>query len=196
MVLVCLASQACYLNCFISLQILWDNRKQGDKGNDCLVSVDCTDCKIGLQKANILSFNTHKFPGSGLRYEIAVCILTGHIVWMMGPFPPGDWPDIEIFTFALKLMLDPFERVEADDGYRGEDPTSAKVPASKVHNQDERYVRMRKEVHSRHEQLNNRIKDYNILDQKFKAKDILFQGQSFRACVVLTQLKINNGMKV
>ena len=30
-----------------------------------------------------------------------------------GPHPPGDWPDIE---------LDVGERVEADDGYIGEDP--------------------------------------------------------------------------
>jgi len=33
------------------LQIVWENRKKGDKGNDCLVSVDGTDCHIPRQNA-------------------------------------------------------------------------------------------------------------------------------------------------
>lgn len=78
----------------------------------------------GAEKA----FRSHKFKHAGLRYEIAVCILTGDIVWVIGPFPCGAWPDISIFRFALKYLLDENERVEADDGYIGEDPLKNQGP--------------------------------------------------------------------
>ena len=100
-------------------QIVWEDRKKGDKGNDCLITVDGTDCKIQRVPANMKAFNTHKFKESGLRYELGICILTGDIVWVMGPFPCGDWPDVECFRFALKGFLEENERVEADDGYVG-----------------------------------------------------------------------------
>ena len=64
--------------------------------------------------------------------------MTGHIVWLMGPFPAGDWNDITIFRFALKHMLEEHERVEADDGYRGENPGAAKIPGSQYHNHDKK----------------------------------------------------------
>jgi hypothetical protein len=51
-----------------------------------LTSVDATDCMIPRVKGQGKAFNSHKFDGPGLRYEIAVCILTGWIVWVMGPF--------------------------------------------------------------------------------------------------------------
>ena len=91
-------------------------------GNDCLISVDGTDCPIPYQQAVPEAWYTKKFNGHGLRYEIGVCIITGYIVWLMGPFPCGDWPDIVCFRYALRQMLDASERVEADDGYIGEDP--------------------------------------------------------------------------
>jgi hypothetical protein len=50
----------------------------------------------------------------------------------MGPFPCGDWLDIEVFRFALKHLLEDSERVEADDGFVGEDPAHIKVPKSVV----------------------------------------------------------------
>ena len=43
-------------------------------------------------------FYSHKFKKSGLCYEVALCIMTGDILWMNGPYEPGFWPDI------LKLL--------------------------------------------------------------------------------------------
>ena len=173
-------------------QINWENRKHGDVGNDCLTSVDATDCMIPRVKGQGKAFNSHKFDGPGLRYEIAVCILTGWIVWLMGPFPCGDWPDISIFRFALKEMLDENERVEADDGYLGEDPLHAKVPKSMVHGHDEKMLVVRTHVRRRHETANKRIKQFACVSTKFR-HDISFHGCCFRACTVLTQLAIENG---
>ena len=68
-------------------QICFENRKMGDVGNDCLLSVDGTDFRIamGYNKA----FWSYKFKKSGLRYEVALCIKTGDICWWSGPYAPG-----------------------------------------------------------------------------------------------------------
>ena len=105
---------------------MWKNCLKGDKGNDCLLSVNWLDFQIFWQKAAPAVFHSHKFLGPGLRYEIALAILMGDIVWVMGPFPCGDWPNIEIFHFALKHKLGENEHVEANDGYVGKDPSNPK----------------------------------------------------------------------
>jgi hypothetical protein len=71
----------------LMLQIVWDNQKKGDRWNNCLVSIDGTDCKIAYQQAAPEAFYTHKHNCSGVKHEVVVCILTGDIVWVMGPFP-------------------------------------------------------------------------------------------------------------
>lgn len=63
---------------------------------------------------------SHKFKKSGVRYEVALGIKTGDICWFSGPYMCGLWPDIEIFRASLITFLDPYERVEADNGYVGE----------------------------------------------------------------------------
>lgn len=81
------------------------------------MSVDTVDFRIPFHGRK---FHTHKWKfGSGLRYEAAVCILTGELVWINGPFEPGIWNDVSIFRSCLLSMLEDGERVEADDGYIG-----------------------------------------------------------------------------
>jgi hypothetical protein len=65
-----------------------------------------------------------------MRYELGVDIITGHLVWINGPFPAGAFPDVEIFRSCLSLWLDQDERFEADDGYIGDAPYKVKCPAS------------------------------------------------------------------
>lgn len=115
------------------MQICWENRKDGDTGEDCLVTIDGKDFETDKQGKNIKAFWGHKFRNSGLRYELAFAIKTGHLVWINGPFPAGDWPDISIFRQGLKHMLEENERVEADDGYIGEDPKLIKTPKGVRH---------------------------------------------------------------
>jgi hypothetical protein len=179
--------------CFFCWKIVWEDRKKGDVQSDCLVSVDGTDCRIPMQRQAPEAFYSHKFNGPpGLRYEVAVCILTGDIVSVVGPFPCGDWPDVEIFRYCLKGMLDEYERVEADDGYVGEDPVNVKVPGSLVHMHDEQQLYIRSRVRRRHETVNKRIKQFKCLDTVFR-HGLSFHGTCFRACAVLTQLSIKHG---
>ena len=108
-------------------QIIWENRRIGDTGNDCLISVDGADFRTPQHGKKFFSF---KFRASGLRYEVALCVLTGEIVWVHGPFEPGMCNDLMIFQSALMSMLDPGERAEADDGCVGAAPLHIKCPKS------------------------------------------------------------------
>jgi hypothetical protein len=56
---------------------------------------------------------------SALCYMLGVDILAGNLVWIQGPYPAGKYTDIKIFNKVLLYFLEPGERVEADEGYRG-----------------------------------------------------------------------------
>ena len=75
---------------------------------------------------------------AGLRYEVALSILTGSICWITnGPFPCGVANDWQIFKNGLLLQLDEGERVEADDGYAPGNPEFIKTPSSIYHHADQ-----------------------------------------------------------
>ena len=90
--------------------------------NDCLMTIDGTDYHIqqkGVAKKGNL-FSSHKYGGkSALRYELGIDILAGNLVWVSGPYPAGRWTDVKIFDDVLSNLLEPGERVEADNGYIG-----------------------------------------------------------------------------
>ena len=113
----------------------------------------------------------------GVRYELGVCTLTGDIIWVMGPLPCGDWPDVNVFRHALKQMLDEGERVEADDGYVGDNPTHVKVPGSFVHTQEDKTLCVQAVVRCRHETANKRLKQFKVLSTTFR-HSVLFHGNA------------------
>jgi hypothetical protein len=153
--------------------------------------VDGTDYKIAEHGP---AFSSHKFAmKSGLRYEIAICILTGDIVWLNGPFPCGRNNDLTIFRSSLMSHLAQAERVEADDGYLGEAPLHVKCPKSFTNPQETEAMQQR--VRNRQETVNNRLKNWGVLRQLFR-HSIVEHGDIFRAVAVLTQLSINSGEKL
>lgn len=156
--------------------------------NDCLVSVDGTDFQIPFQGRR---FHSHKYKfGSGLRYEVAVCILSGDLVWINGPFEPGIWNDITIFRSSLLSHLDDGERVEADDGYRGCAPRYVKCPQSMGHH--DTTAAMQSVVRRRHETVNKRFKQWSILKSVYRG-NIAHHGKAFRFVAIVTQMAIENG---
>ncbi|GKZ00549.1 hypothetical protein MPSEU_001007300 [Mayamaea pseudoterrestris] len=170
--------------------IRWENRFDDDIGNDCLVSVDGTDFRIQQFRPFWKGWYSHKFHGPGVRWEVALCIRTGHIVWIIGPFPCGEWPDIKIFRHALKNMLQQGERVEADDGYAGECPQFVVAPARFA--EGAARVAATTQVRARHETVNKRFKQWGCLKQVFR-HELSKQSLVFRAVAVITQLAIENG---
>jgi hypothetical protein len=176
--------------------ILWENRLTGDIGNDCLVSVDGVDCQVvGAtlhSGAPDSAYYSHKFKGPALRYEVAVSILSSDIVWVAGPYLPGKdgWNDLSIFRDGLRGMLEPGERVEADDGYNGDCPQYVKCPGGITAQEDQEY--MKKRVRMRHEHVNEKFKNFSVLKQKFRHNKEK-HGSFFHAVGVIVQLAMEGG---
>ena len=167
---------------FCHVQILLKNRYVADDGRDCLMSIDCTDCKIHLDKGTSnksvkRAFWSFKFRNSGLRYEVGVCIKSGYIVWLHGPFPCGRYNDIMIFRHCLSDSLDRGERVECDDGYRGEAPSQCVVPKH-AWTRNSAWAKQSGLVRARHEIINKRLKDYKCLKDFFVTL-LLFTAYTF-----------------
>ena len=158
-----------------------------DKGNDCLVSVDGTDFQVPQRDKEFYSF---KFRKSALRYKVALCILTGDIVWINCPFPAGKYNDIKIFRNSLIGHLDQGERVEADDGYVGEHPKYVKCPMGNANLLETEP--MQSNVRHRHETVNKRFKNWGILKQVFR-NDLRKHRIVFSAIAVITQIAIEMG---
>jgi hypothetical protein len=122
-----------------------------------------------------------------------VDILAGNIVWINRPYAAGKYPDIKIFRSGLAHFLDEYERVEADDGYIGEAPQKVKCPgcaSNPTENQE-----MQNRVRSRHESLNGRLKNWEILKSMYR-HDIMEHGNVFWAVAVITQISINVTCKI
>jgi len=150
------------------------------------MSVDGTDFRI---PQNGPTFASHKYAGkSAVRYELGVDIRAGLLVWINGPFPAGSYNDIKIFNQCLSHLLEPGERVEADEGYRGHFD-KVKGPGNDLSSKNSA---MQRRVRARHETLNGRLKNWGILSQVYR-HDVTKHGMVFRACAVVTQLTIKNG---
>jgi hypothetical protein len=101
------------------------------------VSVDGSDFQITQPFPHKRRFSpqwfSNMFKRLGLRYEIAVSILNGDIVWINGPFVCGLFNDLAIFHIGLKQQLSDKECVEEDDGYSGDDPSHVKTRSGVYH---------------------------------------------------------------
>ena len=187
--------------------IVWENRKTNDKENDCLGGVDTIDVpfqqvkipnpkKPGKMMVNKALYSK-KFNGPALRYEIVTSILSSDIVWINGPYAPGDFNDLQIFRLALKHMLEDNERLEADDIYVAEAPEFIRCPACITANEEESDAR--KCVGGRIETLMNRVKHWNCLKKTFKGKGDMADkvnrhSKMFRFCMVITQVSMELGV--
>ena len=100
---------------------------------------------------------SHKFRGPGLRYEVGLCIRTGHIVWAHGGLPCGEWPDLKLARDVFIYRLLPGEKALADKGYR--DDNFFENPNGDPH---------KKIILARHETVNARIKQFRCMRSTFR----------------------------
>lgn len=117
-----------------------------------------------------------------------MCIQTGHIVWVNGPFPCGAWPDIKIFRSALKYQLPAGEKVEADAGYRGENQC-IRTPHNFFSRAD---IRAKATARARHETVNGLMCEWEVINQRFR-HDLTKHRECFYAVSVMTQLRFDGG---
>ena len=158
------------------------------------MSVDGTDCPTanvhdGSRKP-VKRHYTIKFKRAGLRYEVGLCIRAEIIVWVAGPYLPGEMNDWQIFQDGMMNALEEGERVEADKGYIGGCPEYCKIPGHITSSEGNEVMRGR--VRMRHEAINDRIKVFDCLKKRFD-HSIQHHSACFRASVVLTQLGLNSG---
>ena len=155
------------------------------------MSIDGMDFRVEQQGPAVRGnpFGSHKYAGqSALCYELGIDILAGNLVWVGGPYPAGAWPDIKIFMNELAHLLEPGERVEADNGYVGH-PEKIKCPNNDCNPVEN--LEMQARLRSRHETFNGRLKFWGILGQVFR-HDIRLHGSVFWACAVISQLAVVN----
>lgn len=126
---------------------------------------------------------SHKFRGPGIRYEIAINIRTGDIVWTHGGYPCGEYPDLKLAREAYTLLVNPGEMTIADKGYNDALYFIQKTP---------RNVETHSLIMSRHETVNKRMKQFNILRYPYR-HTLNKHPQVFQAVANLTQLMIENG---
>ena len=81
--------------------------------------------------------------------------------------------------------LEPFERVEADDGYEGEAPLKVKCPSS-IGIPEEKH-RMMGIVRRRQETVNRRFKQWSILKQVF-CHELSMHGRVLLLLLLLASL--------
>ena len=154
-------------------------------GATLFVSLDGTDYRIMEPTPFDKKWYSFKFNGPGLRYEIALAILTGHIVWANGGLPCGDWPDLRLARNAFVEFLEPNEKALADKGYNDTDHF---VFPSDSRNDNKR----QKVIMARHETVNRRMKEFAVLGQRFRHA-LHKHPMCFHACLHLTQLMIEHG---
>ncbi len=165
----------------------------------CLATVDCVDFPISeprtASEAKKKQFGkkdplwySKKLNRAGVRYEVAIAIQTGKIVWVNGPFPCGQFNDVTIFAMKLKKKLGPKEMVECDNGYPGH-PDHVRMRSNYVSKVDKRAKSL---ALARHEGVNATLKRFNVLTDVYR-HNRRFHRDEFAAAVVLTSIGYLNG---
>lgn len=172
----------CFKYVILPEQVKWENRLKSSEHLKMRVSLDGTDCKIREPQPFNKKWYSHKFKAPGIRYEIGISIIEGDIVWASGGLPCGEWTDLKI-ALDLYVHVAKNEMTLADKGYRQKkyfkQPTNA----------------MEKRILARHETLNGRLKEFGILDQKFR-HPLHKHPLVFHAVVNVVQASIMMGEKL
>ena len=149
----------------------------------CWVTVDCSDFQIEEPAPFNHKWFSHKFRGPGLRYELAVSLRGGDIVWAHDPFPCGSWPDLSIFRKTLKNLLLSNECVIADRVH-GDEKCKLRC--------DYEGADIAKLARARHETANRCLKQFRVLVSWYR-HSLRKHSMCFHAVANLTQLAIERG---
>ena len=169
-------------------KIFLENRfKNSVQGDNVFITVDCTNLTIKEKRPFNAVYFSHKSNGPAYKYEVAVSIKGGDIVWVSGPWPAAI-KDKKIFKLHLAKHLGENERAEVDNGYR--QTAKAAVPAAGetfLHKKGKAQAQSRQEIH------NGLFKCFHSLQDRFRELDPEKHCLAFNAVAILTQLSKDHG---
>lgn len=115
-----------------------------------------------------------------------MAVYESRLVWVNGPQPAGT-PDITVYRQSMKDVIPAGKRVIADKGYRGE-PHTISTP-SRLDPPELRKFKGR--ARARHETLNSRLKQFLILDDRFR-HSLEKHRMIFESICVIVQFQMEN----
>ena len=173
-----------------SSMIYWEQHLNDPEGEVFVCSADGTDFRTREKSSK--DFNkdpkqcSFKSRHAALRYEIAISVRTGRIIWINGPFR-GAESEITIYKDGLAKKIADGKLCIVDGGYGG-------CPHVSMPNlRDPKEVRRFKAlIRCRHEGLNGRLKGFGILQQMFRYESSK-HAFTFEAVCVMQQYQLENG---
>ena len=146
-------------------------------------SIDCVDCRSEETYPFDPDNFSYKVNGPGIRYEIDLCIQSGDIIWVNGPFRPGEMNDDGVAkTKGFWSALAPGEMFLVDSIYSG---AKAITPNGRI-NRDQS---MKSTARARHETVNSKLKQFAILRVEFR-HGFHRHGQVFHSIAAICQIEM------
>ncbi len=154
-----------------------------------LASIDRTHCRIYEPRVTpSAEWYSHKFHKPAVVYEIGLDIYESRVVWTNGPFTAGQ-SSLAVFhkPGGFKTMVPFGKKLIGDNGYQGE-------PCISTPNEfDSSIVKTFKErARARHKTFNKRIKEFKIVDERFR-HGVAKHKIVFEAICVIAQYDMENG---
>jgi len=126
---------------------------------------------------------------TGIKHEIAVCVITGWIIHCHGPFK-GSIHDLTVFRWGLKKLPSLPEMVIGNQGHVGDETIVA--PGDAKNNQHRLAM---KELCKWHETISGKSKTFECLRSQWRHA-LNKHHVAFRSCLVIVQLCLENGREV
>ncbi|CAJ1939791.1 unnamed protein product [Cylindrotheca closterium] len=169
--------------------IKWIRRfEEWDHQTVCVITVDGVDCAIQEPWPFDEAIFSKKLNGPGYKYEIGICIATGVIVWVNGPFKAGKNDKTIFEEDGLMNALCDNECVEVDMGYQGLD----ELKNPKMY-QTQKAGKQKSKARARHENVNGELKKFAVLDQVFRHDPLTKHKCCFEAVAVICQMRHDQG---
>jgi hypothetical protein len=173
---------------------LWDDNVNNDD-EVFILTVDGVHCAIQEPRTEPdAAWYSHKHHCAGVTYEIAIALRSNHCVWIEGP-NQSSIHDLRVFRGgdvveegSLAAKMPPGKRLIGDCGYLGE---AELISTRNTFDTPEVKV-MKMRARARHETFNGRIKNFNILAERFR-HDVSKHQIVFVAVCVIIQYDMENG---
>ena len=162
-----------------------------DHGFIFLMTIDGTCCPIEEPRPFSTHNSCYKIGGkAGVNYELGISIIEQKVIWCFGPTQPGAYNDLSVYRLALKQEMQrmPDRRIIADGIYNDEED----VISQKDELDPRELQEFKDRALSRHEKFNGLLKNFNILNSKFRhGRDN--HVVAFEAVAYLCQIQLDNG---